>query len=180
MQAAAYQAAVRITGAAHVVADPAVRPIWDGVVGPLVTGEVGFQAVAEPLRRDHHRAWALGTADCIVASKVLADRLNEAGLSARVRRGYQLGLYGSDHAWCELFEDGEYKPLDPMFSYLGHVGAPALGLPPSPAFAEAAYGGRFNRLLPFVGQDAEPLIYLDGRPAPYWALAGVGAKPFDL
>jgi hypothetical protein len=180
LQTAAYQVAVRLTGAAHVIADPAVRPIWDGVVEPLVAGEVGFQAVAEPLRRDHHRAWELGIADCIVASKVLADRLKAAGLQARVRRGYQLGLYGSDHAWCELFEDGEYKPMDPLFSYLGRVGAPELGLPPSAQFAEAAYGGRFNRLLPFVAEDAEPLIYLDGRPAPYWALAGVGAKPHSL
>lgn len=180
LQTAAYQVAVRLTGAAHVIGDPAARPIWDEVVGPLVAGEVGFQAVAEPLRRDHHRAWRLGIADCIVASKVLADRLNEAGLQARVRRGYQLGLYGSDHAWCELFEDGEYKPLDPLFSYFGHRGAPDLGLPPSPQFAQAAYGGRFNRLLPFVSDDAEPLIYLNEQPAPYWALAGVGAKPYPL
>jgi hypothetical protein len=173
-----YQVAVRITGAMHVIADPRARAVFDEVVQPLVDRAVVFQSVAETLRADHERAWRLGIADCMVASKVLADRLRGLGLSARVRRGYQLGLYGSDHAWCELEEDGEYKSLDPLYSYLGRVGAPDLGLTPSPTFAAAAFGGRFNRLLPFIGDNGDPLVYLDGRPAPYWALAGVSARPY--
>ncbi len=174
-----YQVAVRITGARHVIADPRVRTAFDDVVQPIVDRSVVFQSVAETLRADHLRAWRLGMADCMVASKVLADRLRDLGLRARVRRGYLLGLYGSDHAWCELAEDGEYKPLDPMYCYLGRVGAPDLGLRPSPAFAVAAFGGRFNRLLPFQGEQGEPLVYLDGRPAPYWALAGISSQPCE-
>jgi hypothetical protein len=174
-----YQVAVRITGARHVIADPQVRRAFDDVVQPIVDRRVVFQSVAEALRADHHRAWRLGMADCMVASKVLADRLRDLGLRARVRRGYLLGLYGSDHAWCELVEDGEYKALDPMYCYLGRVGAPDLGLRPSPTFAAAAFGGRFNRLLPFQGEQGAPLVYLDGRPAPYWALAGISSKPWD-
>ena len=178
-QSQPFQAAVRITGAAHVIADPRVRPVFDEVVQPLVDQDVVFQSVAEPLRTDHNRAWCMGIADCMVASKVLADRLGDLGLPARVRRGYQLGLYASDHAWCELFEDGEYKPLDPLYSYLGRVGAADIGLTPSSSFAAASFGGRFNRLLPFLGKDAEPLVYIGGRPAAYWALAGVSARPYE-
>ena len=51
-------------------------------------------------------------ADCVVVTRLLAARLRDAGFQARARRGYLLGLVGSDHSWCEDFEDGRWKSLD--------------------------------------------------------------------
>ncbi|MFE2105215.1 hypothetical protein ACFXAF_04995 [Kitasatospora sp. NPDC059463] len=172
-----YRVAVRLTGADRQVRDPAVREVWDEVVGTLAAREVLYQTVPERLRADHRRAWALGMADCVVASRLLADRLTARGYRARARRGYLLGLFGSDHAWCEVEEDGAYRSLDPVFAFVSLLGDKARGVARSPEFAEACFGGRFNRLLPCRTETAAPLVYFADAPAPYWAMAGVGARP---
>ncbi|HST66987.1 MAG TPA: hypothetical protein VLM05_17535, partial [Mycobacteriales bacterium] len=127
LQTGGYELAVRLTGERQTVTDPRAYAIWDGIVTPLAERTVTYQTVPERLRADHHRAWDLGIADCIVASKLLAERLTAAGLTARVRRGYLLGLFGSDHAWCELEEDGVRKPLDPVFCFVARTGDKARG-----------------------------------------------------
>jgi hypothetical protein len=178
LQATGYELVVRLTGARQAVRDPRAREAWESVVRPLAAGSVTYQTVPEALRADHRRAWDLGIADCIVASKLLVERLRAAGLSARVRRGYLLGLFGSDHAWCELDEDGVTKPMDPVFAFVSETGDRARGVARSPEFAEACCGSRFNRLMPCVGEDAAPLVYFDGRPAPYWCMVGISARPW--
>ncbi|MDH6134183.1 hypothetical protein P3T37_003585 [Kitasatospora sp. MAA4] len=172
-----YEIAVRLTGADRTVHDPAVRAVWDEVVNTLAARDVLYQTVPEALREDHHRAWGLGVADCVVASRLLTDMLLERGYQARARRGYLLGLFGSDHAWCEVFEDGVYKSLDPVFGFVSKLGDRTRGVAESPEFAEACFGGRFNRLLPCRTESAQPLVYFADAPAPYWAMAGVGARP---
>lgn len=178
LQSSGYELVVRLSGARQAVRDPRAREVWDSVVRPLADGSVIYQTVPETLRADHHRAWDLGIADCIVASKLLVERLRAAGLSARVRRGYLLGLFGSDHAWCELVEDGVAKPMDPVFAFVSETGDRARGVARSPEFADACFGSRFNRLLPCVSEDAAPLVYFDGRPAPYWCMVGISARPW--
>ncbi len=178
LQAESYELVVRLTGAEQTVDDPRVRPVWDEIVGALADGSVRYQTVPEKLRANPVRAWALGIADCVVASKILAGRLREIGLPARVRRGYLLGLFGSDHSWCELAEHDVVKPMDPIFAYMAGVGDPAKAIARSPEFAEACFGGRFNRLLPCVGDKGAPLVYFDDRPAPYWAMVGASARPW--
>ncbi|SDW77925.1 hypothetical protein SAMN05421504_1011483 [Amycolatopsis xylanica] len=173
-----YHVAVRLTGAARTVRDRRVIGVWTDIVDALTAGVVTYQTVPEVLRADHRRAWRLGMADCIVAAKLLAEHLTTLGLNARVRRGYLLGLFGSDHAWCELEEDGVWKPLDPVFAFVGAKGDPARGVAKSPEFAAACFGGRFNRLLPCVGEDAAPLVYFDEDAAPYWSMVGISAKPW--
>jgi hypothetical protein len=171
-----YEAAIRLTGAEHTVRDPRIHEAWTEVVDGLASRRVTYQTVPEPLRGDHHRAWDLGIADCVVASRLLADRLRAAGLQATARRGYLLGLFGSDHAWCDVVEDGVHKSLDPVFAFVATVGDER-GVAKSPEFAAACFGSRFNRLLPCRTDSAEPLVYFDGEPAPYWAMVGVGARP---
>ncbi|QKW07764.1 transglutaminase [Streptomyces sp. NA04227] len=171
-----YRAAVRLTGAEHTVRDPRIHLVWDEVVAELASHRVIYQTVPEPLRTDHHRAWELGVADCVVAARLLADRLRAVGLEARARRGYLLGLFGSDHAWCDVVEDGVHKSLDPVFAFVATVGDER-GVAKSPEFAAACFGSRFNRLLPCRTDSAEPLVYFDAEPAPYWAMVGVGARP---
>ncbi len=172
-----YQAVVRLTGAPHTIADPRVRAIWTDVVDALTTGRVTYQAVPESLRAMHAHAWQLGMADCIVVSRLLAERIRALGLPARARRGYLLGLVGSDHAWCEIYESGRWKHLDAVFAFAAAGGGRDRGLTvDAPAFAQACFGSRFNRLLPCAADDAAPLVYFGERPAPPWALAGVSAR----
>ena len=175
--AAAGSAVVQVTGQRHTVSDPRVRPLWDEIVDALDSRAVRYQLVSEQLRRDHRRAWESGVADCVVASKELSRRLRSAGVAARVRRGYLLGLFGTEHAWCEVIEEGVAKPLDPVFAHLATAGA--AGIPANPDFARACFGGRFNRLVPCAGQNGEPLVLLDGLAAPHSADVAVSAKPWS-
>jgi len=174
-----YRAVVRLTGARRTVRDRRVRAVCTEVVQALTSGTVVYQTVAESLRTVHHRAWALGMADCIVVSRLIADRVRELGRPARARRGYLLGLVGSDHAWCEVYEDGCWKQLDAVFAYVASGGGRDRNLAmDAPAFASACFGSRFNRLLPCVADEAAPLVYFGEHPAPPWALAGVSASPW--
>jgi hypothetical protein len=178
VEAPGYQAAVRLTGVAGSVRSVLARARFEELVDALSSGQVVYQAVAEPLRMDHEAAWRLGMADCVVVGRLLAERLRLAGLRARARRGYLLGLVGSDHAWCELYEDDRWKPLDVVFAYLAGAGASSRSLEPAPEFAAACCGSRFNRLLPCVSEEASALVHLGGEAAPAWALAGVSARPW--
>lgn len=177
-QAPGYQAAVRLTGAEGSIRSALARDCFAELVDALSSGQVLYQAVAEPLRMNHESAWRLGMADCVVVGRLLAERLRRAGLRARARRGYLLGLVGSDHAWCELYEEGRWKPLDVVFAYLAGAGASSRNLEPAPGFAAACCGSRFNRLLPCVSEEASALVHLGGDAAPAWALAGVSARPW--
>ena len=174
-----YRAVVRLTGARRAVRDRRVRAVWAEVVDALVTGKVVYQNVCESLRRLHHQAWDLGMADCIVVSRLIADRVRDLGLPARARRGYLLGLVGSDHAWCEIYEDDCWKNLDAVFAFVCSGGGRDRNIAvEAPGFAQACCGSRFNRLLPCIGEEAAPLVYFDEHPAPPWALAGVSASPW--
>jgi hypothetical protein len=174
-----YQAVVRLTGKEQAIADRGVLALWSDVVGALVAGRVTYQTVPETLRSAHQQAWRLGMADCIVVSRLLAEGVRRLGLPARARRGYLLGLVGSDHAWCEVYEGGHWKQLDAVFAFATGGGGRDRGLGMDvPAFAAACCGSRFNRLLPCVAADAAPLIYFNDSPAPPWALAGVSARPW--
>ncbi|MGA5131327.1 hypothetical protein ACPCTO_16095 [Streptomyces olivoreticuli] len=177
LRADGYEAVIRLTGADRTVRDPRIHAVWNEVVEALTTRRVTYQTVPEALRTDHHRAWRLGVVDCVVASRLLTDRLRAAGFQATARRGYLLGLFGSDHAWCEVIEDGVHKSLDPVFAFVATVGDER-GVAESPEFAAACFGSRFNRLLPCRTDSADPLVYFDGDAAPYWAMAGVGARPW--
>ena len=178
LQEQPYQVAVRLTGAEQTVRDRRISEVWLDMVHALAERKVIYQTVPEALRQDYRRAWGLGVADCIVASKLLAERLTAQGIRARVRRGYLLGLFGSDHAWCEVDEDGVTKQLDPVFAFVAMVGDSGHNVARSPEFARACFGSRFNRLLPCVGEDAAPLVYFDGEPAPYWSMVGISARPW--
>ncbi|WP_406346184.1 transglutaminase domain-containing protein [Streptomyces sp. NBC_00648] len=175
-----YQMRVELTGEQDTVRDPRIKVVYDEIMAALLDESVIYQTVPEELRADHRRAWEMGMADCIVVSRMLADRLrSELGLTARARRGYLLGLLGSDHAWAEVQEDGRWKTLDAVAAHLVSGSRRDLGIGERPEFAAACFGSRFNRFLPCATDGADPLVYFGDRPAPQWALAGVSAKPWS-
>lgn len=152
---------------------------YTDVLDALVEGTVCYQTVPERLRAEPEVAWSFGIADCVVASKILANRLNAIGLQARARRGYLLGLLGSDHAWTEIFEDGRWKGLDPVAAALATNQLRDLGFKPHPDFAQACYGSSFNRFLPCRTSTAEPLLVLDDLSAAQWITCAISAKPWE-
>lgn len=171
-QAEPYHVRVRLTGDQFTVTDGRVRAAFDDVLAAFDGGDVHYQAIAEPLRRDHRRSWSLGVADCVVAGRVLADRLRAEGLTARGRRGYLLGLVGTDHGWCEVLLDGRWRCLDPVFAHLATDHCRGGGA----EFREACRGSRFNRLLACaVAESAALFLRPDGTPAPSWAF-GVSSR----
>ncbi|MFE7932798.1 transglutaminase domain-containing protein [Streptomyces sp. NPDC057456] len=168
-----HQAAVRITGAYHQVHDPQARDIYLQMLDDLHARRVIYQCVAEPLRLNHQQAWQAGMADCIVVSRLITDRLRAAGLTARARRGYLLGVTGTEHAWCELFEDGRWKPIDVGLAFIPRRFPGGQDFPDTREFTDACFGSRLNRLLPCTGTDAASLIHdtLDDQPRAMFGLA---------
>ncbi|NNH68363.1 transglutaminase domain-containing protein [Nocardia uniformis] len=168
-QSEPYRVRVRLSGERYDIENIGVREVFDEHLDAFTSGRVVYQTIAESLRADHRRAWDLGIADCVVASAVLADRLRDSGLRARTRRGYLLGLLGSDHAWTEVHEQGRWRPLDVVFAHLAAEDADE--------FRQACCGSRLNRLLPCAVEAGAPLVIdADGGPGPKWAFAGVTSR----
>ncbi|MET9857357.1 transglutaminase domain-containing protein [Streptomyces sp. NPDC006450] len=154
-----HQAAVRITGARGRVRDVRAGEVYREMLADLFARRVVYQCVAEPLRMDHHRAWEAGMADCIVVSRVITDRLRAVGLRARARRGYLLGVVASEHAWCEVWEDGRWKPVDVGLAFIPRRFPGGQDFPETREFTADCFGSRLNRLLPCVGEGAGSLLH---------------------
>ncbi|CAM4463193.1 transglutaminase [Nocardia ninae] len=168
-QSAPYRVRVRLSGQRYDIENTAVRAAFDEHLEAFRSGRVVYQTIAESLRADHRRAWDLGIADCVVTSAVLADRLRDCGSRVRTRRGYLLGLLGSDHAWTEVYEHGHWRPLDVVFAHLAPDGAGE--------FRQACCGSRFNRLLPCAVEAGAPLVIdAEGGPGSKRAFAGVTSR----
>ncbi len=174
-----YQVAVRVTGAADTVRSASANLIHEEMLATLLAGDVIYQSVTEELRMLHQRAWDLGMADCVVISRLLADRLRQAGLTARARRGYLLGLVGSDHSWCEVFEEDRWKPMDVVFEFLASSTDSIRAIKAAAGFAQTCRGGRFNRLLPCQASEATAVIRLGDRPAPPWWTCAISANAWQ-
>lgn len=167
-----YTVAIRVNGAHDLIYASAVRDVYRDLLETLRSGEVTYQAVCEPLRAEHSLAWKLGMADCMVANRVLADRLRSTGLRARARRGFILGLVGSEHAWCEVHEDGRWKSLDVTFAAMPSGLPLRKHTPEQDEFVSNCFGTRFNRCVPCVSDNAEPLMY-DGTTQQLLSMIGV-------
>jgi PAS domain-containing protein len=121
--------------------------------------------IPDPLQLDDALLAAAGVGPCISASRVLLRQFEEAGLRARTRRGWVLGILDLEHAWVEVLdEDGRWKPIDPVFVELARY-APD----PHPALREACIGSKLNRLLPTS-------LPAEGRPSRHWC-DGVESVP---
>ncbi|MFF2351524.1 transglutaminase domain-containing protein [Kitasatospora sp. NPDC058115] len=140
--AAGFAATVRTVGSVRRVRDPLVREAFHASLEEMRSGRMRYQDMPVAMRNDPAAARANGTANCISVSLHLRDVLTAAGLRARTRKGYLMGLLGSDHSWAEVHEDGEWKVIDPVFALLGlRQGA-------GEEFVEFCLGSVPNRLVP--------------------------------
>jgi hypothetical protein len=170
-----YAVAIRVNGAHDAICASLVWEVYHELLETLRSGEVTYQAVCEPLRAEHSLAWKLGMADCMVANRVLADRLRSTGFCVRARRGFILGLVGSEHAWCEVHEDGRWKNLDVTFAAMPSGLPWRQHTPEHNEFVAHCFGTRFNRCLPCVSDNAEPLMYDDTTHQPLSMIGVVSA-----
>ncbi|KNB50820.1 hypothetical protein [Streptomyces caatingaensis] len=139
---AEFAATVRTAGAVRRVRDRLVRDAFHESLDEMRSGRMAYQAMPPALRNDPAAARANGTANCISVSLHLERVFTDAGLEARTRKGYLMGLLGSDHSWVEIREDGRWKVVDPVFALLGlRQGA-------SQEFVEFCLGSVPNRLVP--------------------------------
>lgn len=168
---------VRLRGRHDTVQHPSIISAYTEVFDALIGGAISYQTVPEVLRSAADVAWDLGIADCVVVSQVLATRLRAAGHAARARRGYLLGLLGSDHAWTEVFEGGRWKQLDPVAAALATGKLRELGFSSHPDFLSSCRGSSFNRFLPCRTYQAEPLLLLADGTAPQWITCAISASP---
>ncbi|MFD9069062.1 transglutaminase domain-containing protein [Streptomyces lasiicapitis] len=117
-QAGAVVATVTTRGRSDAPRTAAVRRIHDDLLAGLVCREYQYGWVPEALRALPATAAANRTVDCVVAAHLMREAAHEAGLRARTRRGFLLGLVGVEHAWTEVFEEGRWLPLDPVLAFL--------------------------------------------------------------
>ena len=162
-----YTVDVTVEGNYDPVRDRRAREVYDEVFADLRSGAVNYQAVSESMRSSHWTAWRSGIADCMVTSRVLADRLRDAGVQARARRGFLLGLVGSEHAWCEAYEDGRWKTIEVTLAAMPTGLTTGRRSAAHDVFSSYGLGGRLNRCLPCTGHDADALMHDDdGTPLP--------------
>jgi Transglutaminase-like superfamily len=140
--AATVELLVTTTGSAGQVRTPAVREMFTEVVEGLRGGRYTFAWLPQGLRADVDAALARGTLDCVATSLLLARWCGQAGVPARTRTGFLLGMVGVEHGWLEVREDGRWLPVDPLLAYLAgrHPGSDR-------AFAGFCLGSRSNRVL---------------------------------
>ncbi|MDQ2958067.1 MAG: transglutaminase domain-containing protein [Actinomycetota bacterium] len=130
----------------------AVRAVFDELFTGLTTGYYQFSWLPRTLRAEPAVAARHRMVDCVVAAWLMRERAAGAGLQARTRKGYLLGMIGVEHAWTEVLEEGRWLPLDPILAFL------ALRQPASnPEFTSFCRGSVHNRLLGWPAAADEPL-----------------------
>lgn len=130
----------------------AVREVYDELLAGLDDGAYQFGWLPHRLRAVPATAAAYGMADCQVAAWIMERRAREAGLEARTRKGYVLGMVGVEHAWTEVREDGRWLPLDPVLAFLARRHRAS-----NPEFTDFCRGSVHNRLLAWPAAAEEPL-----------------------
>ncbi|MET9764382.1 hypothetical protein ABZ016_35875 [Streptomyces sp. NPDC006372] len=147
---ARFDATVHLTGEVRRIRDPLVREAFRESLDEMLTGRLRYQAMPTALRNDPAAARANGTVNCISVSLHLQQVFTEAGIRSRTRKGYVVGMLGSEHSWVEVLEDGLWKVVDPVYALLGlQQGAPE-------DYVEFCLGSILNRLIPCDGPaDAE-------------------------
>ena len=98
----------------------------------------------DPLRDNESLLTTHRVATCESASNYLAARCREAGLPARTRIGWVIGMLDLVHAWVEVTdEDGETKLVDPIFALFATTVTGA-----NPLLTDPKVALRTNRLIP--------------------------------
>ncbi|MGK5630180.1 transglutaminase domain-containing protein [Streptomyces sp. URMC 123] len=130
----------------------AVREIHDTLLTELTSGAYQFGWLPRALRAAPAEAAGHRMVDCVVAAWLMRRWAEAAGLPARTRKGYLLGLVGVEHAWTEVLEEGRWLALDPVLAFLARRRPPS-----SPEFTDFCRGSVHNRLLAWPSAAEEPI-----------------------
>ncbi|MHC3470257.1 transglutaminase domain-containing protein [Streptomyces sp. 7R007] len=147
------QATVLTRGLGDAPRTAAVSAVYDELLARLDDGTYQFGWLPHRLRETPATAAAYGMVDCRVAAWIMAHRARAAGLEARTRKGFVLGLVGVEHAWTEVFEQDRWLPLDPVLAFLARRHKAS-----HPAFTDFCRGSVHNRLLAWPVAAEEPLV----------------------
>lgn len=130
---------------------------FEALLAELRDGPYRFQWMHPELRTDPAETKQLGIMDCTVCSLELQRRAEADGLTTRTRRGRYLGVLDAEHAWCEVLDDdGEFKPVDPVFAVLSERHRP-----PHEEFRDFCAGSVPSRFLPWSVPAGRPLAVHD-------------------
>ncbi|QKW06901.1 transglutaminase domain-containing protein [Streptomyces sp. NA04227] len=145
-------AVLATVGARDTPRSDVVRQIHDDLYGSLLSGEYQYGWLPAGLRERPAEAAAAGAFDCVIAAWQMRTWAEQAGLEARTRRGFLLGLVGVEHAWTEVLEEDRWLPLDPVLAFLAQRHKAS-----NPDFGDFSRGSVHNRLLAWGRSIEEPL-----------------------
>ena len=122
---------------------PLRSPALIAIVRDFAAMGVRWVKLPEALRRDENLVFSHRVASCDSASRYLVRRCREAGLPARTRIGWVIGMLDLVHAWVEVADtDGRTKVVDPVFGLF------AATLPDAnPVLTDPTVSLRTNRLI---------------------------------
>lgn len=143
------QAEIRVTGEFTEIRSPQVQDIYAG----FLARSLRWSKLPAAIQADVDTLLPRGIATCVTASLYLEKQCHAAGLTARTRRGWVLGMLDLVHAWVEVVDtDATIKILDPIFGLFSSM------LPDSnPLLDRPDISARTNRLLPTALSAAQPL-----------------------
>ncbi|MFC9434857.1 hypothetical protein [Nocardia sp. NPDC057030] len=143
------QAEIRVAGEFTEIRSARVREIYAG----FLARSLRWSKLPAAIQAEVDTLLPRGIATCVTASLYLERQCQAAGLTARTRRGWVLGMLDLVHAWVEVVDtDGTIKILDPIFGLFSSM------LPDSnPLLDRPDISARTNRLLPTALSAAQPL-----------------------
>lgn len=136
---------VQTVGRRMELRSPVLKDAYQAELEDFRSGRIRFQSLPSELRTDAHKARAIGAGNCISTSIHLAEVLRDAGFEARTRKGYYIAVGAEDHGWVEVFEEGQWKALDPALAVLAEFD---LGVEKAAAFTEFCAGSYLSRFVP--------------------------------
>lgn len=138
--AASLHAKIRLAGAMTEIADPVIRDIY----GSFLQRPPRWVKLPAAIQADLAQLESRNVATCVSASLALERDFNGAGLTARTRRGWVLGMLDLVHAWVEVKQrDGTVVVIDPIFALFSTMVPSA-----NPSLRQSHVSIRTNRILP--------------------------------
>lgn len=144
-----FRADIQVAGEVTEIRSPQLREIY----AEFLASSLRWIKLPAALQADVDTLLPRGVATCVTSSLYLETHCRSAGLVARTRRGWVLGMLDLVHAWVEVDDiDGSTKVIDPIFGLFA-----AMLRESNPVLRRFDTSVRTNRLLPTALSAAQPL-----------------------